>query len=247
MNCLDCHDVLQRYLDGAPVRLALLEPHLTVCDECRDRLHAAQRLADSLRLSPPLAPAPGLARRITGRVLADQRATRRFQQRFRTAAAVAAGLLLALFWGYQAHRLGWFDDPAGGKPGPGARYEARLPQTSTPSTKKESSEPGGAPSLGQTFTEVGTVALALTRRTAGETVDQARRLLPPAQPLPDPMTEVKAGDPLTPVLEPLAQSLREAGHSVSQGLQPVTASAPRAVEVLSQLVSPLKGGADSGS
>jgi hypothetical protein len=68
--------------------------------------------------------------------------------------------------------------------------------------------------------EAGTAMAALTTRTASETVDQTRSLLPL---LPTSTVEVLSEPPLEP--------LREASEGVSAGLAPVAEHARRAVGV----------------
>jgi hypothetical protein len=72
--------------------------------------------------------------------------------------------------------------------------------------------------------EAGTAMAALTSRTASETVDQTRSLLPL---LPTSTVEVLSAGPAP--LEPPLEPLREASAGVSAGLAPVAESARRAV------------------
>ena len=67
--------------------------------------------------------------------------------------------------------------------------------------------------------------VSLTRRTADETIDQTRLLLP----VNIPQASLSAAPELRQVLEPPAQSLREIQESMSVGLEPVATSARRAV------------------
>jgi hypothetical protein len=239
MNCPDCHDLLQQYLDtGIAPDPARLEPHLAVCEDCRGHHSAALRLAEGLRLLARPVPPAGLAGRIVGNVLGQHQAALRFRRRLRIAVAVAAGLLFLLFAGSQ----GLF--------GPQEKEPQQVDNGPAPSHPKKDKTPGVSPpaaSLGQSFTDAGTAALALTLRTADETVDEARRWLPPAAPLPDPIPVRKAADPLKPVWKPLTQAFRQAGHSVSEGLQPVTSSAPRAMDVIWRVLGPLQAEEKAGS
>ncbi len=227
MNCPECDEVLQERLDGRePADRAALDRHLAGCPDCRDRHAAVQRLADGLRLLAFPAPPAGLAGRIADRVLAEQRSRGQFRRRLTFAAAVAAGLLAVVAAGYQAYRAGWFGDRPDDSPlvkRPGG------PEKKAP-VKDEDwvPHPRPAPSLGETLEEAGSAAVDLARRQAQETVSQARRLLTPTSPLKVPL---KGGDTLA-ALDPPAQSLRQAGKSLSAGLQPVTTSARRAVNWL---------------
>jgi hypothetical protein len=222
MNCLECQDLLQARLDGRAVAdRAALDRHLGDCADCRERHSAAQRLAEGLRRLAPPAPSAGLSARIVSNVLAERRAGLRFRRRV-WAAAVAAGLLLGVFTGYQAFRRGLFGTGGEGSP------LAEQPRPAAPTKKAP------APSLRAAFREAGSVAYALTRRTADETLARALRWLP-ARPL-SPGRPLKGGDPLAPVLDPPARSLRQAGRTVSAGLKPVTTSWGRAVNLFWQKI-----------
>src|SRR5262249_5006309 len=112
MNCPECHDFLQRRLDGdVAADHAALDHHLAECADCREQHQAAQRLAGGLRLLLPPAPPADLARRITLRVLADRADRLRWRRRVIAAAALAACVALMTFAGYQAQRLGLFQGP----------------------------------------------------------------------------------------------------------------------------------------
>src|SRR5262249_23051018 len=149
MNCPECHDLFQRQLDGvAGPEPAALETHLAACEVCRDRHSGVQRLAEGLRLGGRPVPPAGLSRRIVARGLAQRPARIRFRRSVRLTVAVAAGLLLSVFAGYQGQRLGLLKGPAK-RPqlaeGPGRRVP--LKKTSPGDT----TSPDAAPSLGQTF------------------------------------------------------------------------------------------------
>lgn len=213
MNCTESLDLLNQRLDGTPSadRAALAE-HLSSCPECR-ALHAvAGRLEDGLRLLAPPAPPPGLNAAIVGRVLEDRRARLRLRRTWFAAAAVAAGLLLAVFLGAWA-------------PWQVAPQEAHL---SEPIKVEPPAAVAEVPSLRDSFTEFGSALASLTQRTATETVGQSRLLLPDTLPTP-PLTESPA---MQVELEQPTQSLRQAGQGVANALDPVTTSARRAFGML---------------
>jgi hypothetical protein len=160
---------------------------------------------------------------------------------------MAACLALMTFAGYQAQRLGWFQ-AADKDPGPVAKKDAPA-RDKKPGPKNDSIHPEqpAPPSLSQTFGEAGTLAFALTRRTAVETMSKARQWLPPAKPLPVPLSGLKPGETLAPVLGAPAKSLRQAGHNVSAGLQPVATSARRAIHLFMHDMPALDSGKKSGS
>jgi hypothetical protein len=230
MNCPESHEMLQRRLDGlAAVPSAALEGHLAACAECRERHAAAQRLAEAIRRCDQPVPPPHLAPRIVARVLAEQRARRAWVRRAWTGAVVAAGLLLAAlalaFWaGLGPQRLN--PDEQG----------PLIHKAPPPEKKAVGQNPDRAPLLDQALDEAREAALALTRKTAGETLAQARRWLAPANPLSVP--GLGNGPGLAPVLDPPAQTFREAGKSVTTGLKPVARSARRAVDLFLREVTP---------
>jgi hypothetical protein len=239
MSCPECHDLLQQRLDGeAPADRAALDRHLAECPACREDHAAAQRLVEGMRLLARPTPSPGLASRVVARVLADQRAALRYRRRLWTAAAVAAGLVLAALFSYQGYRAGLFGTEA---PAPVAKDQG--PARDGPPLVDNKHQPGPEPSstLGEVLDDARTFALDLTRRTADETVGQALHWLPPANPFAVPVPSLKGGKTLAPVLDPLAESLRQAGRTVTAGLKPVTTSAPRALDLLLQQM-PAAGG-----
>lgn len=212
MNCTESLDLLNQRLDGIPGtdHVGLAE-HLGACPECR-ALHAvAARLEDGLRLLTPPAPPPGLNAAIIGRVLEDRRARRRMRRTSFAAAAVAAGLLLAVFLG------AWAPWQAGSQQ---AHLSEPIHVAQPPVAE--------VPSLRDSFTELGSALASLTQRTATQTVEQSRLLLPDTLPAP-PLTESPA---VQEALEPPTQSLRQAGQGVASALDPVTTSARRAFGML---------------
>jgi hypothetical protein len=246
MNCPDYHDQLHQHLDGqAPVGRAALDQHLAACAACREYHAAAQRLTEGMRLMGRPVPPADLAGRVVARVLAERRAAVRFRRRLWTAAAVAAGLLLMALAGYQVYRAGLLDNGTGDTPRV-ARDNAPAKDKTAIADNKGRTDPADPASLGEALEEARTAALLLTRRTAGETVNQARRLLPPANPLAVPLPSLTTPDPLGPVLDPPAESLRQAGQTVSAGLQPVTSSARRALDLFFQQVPPVNAEGKTG-
>jgi hypothetical protein len=81
--------------------------------------------------------------------------------------------------------------------------------------------------------EATSAVASLARRTADETVSNGQ-ILVPAVSLP--MTEPEV---LGPPLEPPAQSLREAGHGVAVGLEPIASSAARAFDLFRRDIAPV--------
>jgi hypothetical protein len=214
MNCRAFHDFVQQRLDGV-----VAEPpdgfdeHRRACPACAALDGAAGRLAEGLRLLAPPAPPPDLAARVAARVARKRLARPRRRRRVVVPLAVAACLLVAI-----GTRLWWSRPPAGSRPGaePG------------PVTKKQ--EPPADPvDLRESVAEAGEAVVSLTSRTAGEAVDRTRWLWPEAPPTPTP----------APPREPPARALREAGAGLSAGLDPMTDSARRAVDLFLRDLPPL--------
>src|SRR5712692_2763605 len=104
MNCLECHELLHRALDGdRDVVGPALDRHLATCSSCRALHAAAQRLGEGLRLLPSPALPPGLTQRLVTGVLRARRRRQRLR-RLGTLTAVAAGLLLVVYAGFLGRR-----------------------------------------------------------------------------------------------------------------------------------------------
>jgi hypothetical protein len=225
MNCRAYHDLLQARLDGAADLAADGAEHLRDCPDCRALAAAARRLDEGLRLMAAPAPPPDLAVRIAARVaLVHRRARRRV--RWGMALALAACVLLAL-----GLRLLWRGMPASPSVEPGPVV------TDKGQSRPDSGPPAEAPTLRQSAAEAGTAVAALTGRTAGETVEKTRALLPRVSGPDIPSAEL----PL-----PAGRPLREAGEGVSAGLEPVTTSARRAVDLFLRELPPMDSPAGNG-
>lgn len=211
MTCAECLERLQERLDGVRAPdAAELSAHLADCPACRSLHAAAGRLEQGLRALPPPCPPADLADRIALRVLAERRRPARWRRGLFLGLALAASLFLVV--GLALRR-----------PQTGERVEAPPPPP-PPAVVTPEAPPTPRPSLGESVAEATSAVASLTRRAADETVEGSRALLPP-MPLPS------ADDPLTTAFEPPAESLREAGHGVATGLQPVADSARRAVSL----------------
>jgi predicted anti-sigma-YlaC factor YlaD len=223
MNCRACHDLLQERLDGTPADTAALEGHLKDCPACAALVGAAGRLADGLRRLAPPAPPPDLADRIVGRIVHDRRARRHRRRRWAGAGsfAVAASLLVAI--GLRA----W-------------RPEAP-PRPIPPEVARVEPAAADADTLRESVAQARSAVAALTSRTADEAVARTKALLPDlGQP------SLKEID-LPPPLEVPAAPLREAGQSVSAGLEPVADFSRRAVGQFLRDLSPMGVNVASGS
>lgn len=207
MNCTESHDLLQERLDGVPLEdRAALARHLAGCSECRLLHAAAARLEDGLRLlGPPRLPS-GLMTRIVGQVESDRR-RRLAVRRWAVAGSLAAGLLLAVLLGYRTNRAELAKLPP--------------PQSVAPEAVAQPVPP--PPSLRDSVVEAGSAMASLTWRTADETVGQTRLLLPETIPAPK-LTIAEPSAPST-------ASLRQAGQGMTAALDPMAASARRAVNL----------------
>jgi hypothetical protein len=200
MTCPRSLDLLQRRLDGESIADPPLDAHLRECAECRDRFAAAARLADGLsRMAPPSPPALFSARLVQRLAEEVRGLNRRRLMRRTVVAALAASVLVAV--GIW-HFVRWSSVPTG--PGPIERDP--VVHVDPPSMR-----------IQDQVTEAGESVVAVFDRA----FDQTRKVIPQ-------MTGPELGDPL-PSLETPAQALREAGQGVSAGLEPVAASARRAV------------------
>ena len=222
MNCSDCQELLQQYLDGTPLaERALFDQHVAACPECREWHAAAQRLTTGLRLLVAPAPPSGLTARIISGVLADRHARQRFRRQLTVGAALAASLLLVALAGYFWTRTGDVNPTPSG--------------TNPPVANNQPVETPAPPSLRDSVAEVGSAVASVTRRTAGDTVEQARQWLP-AVPTP----ALSESSVLEQTLDPPARSLREAGQGVSAGFEPVTSSARRALDLFLREIPPME-------
>ena len=201
MNCLECQDLLQRRLDGEPVPAGpAFDDHLAGCPSCREQHAAALGLLDALQARRKVTPPADLAQRIVAHVVRDREVRRRrMRLRLVYTAALAASVLLLLGIGYL-----WTPTP-----GP-------APQPSQIASPKD--EPK-KPALVEAKEPPRAVA-SLTERLADTTRDQMLVVLTAANPL-----DAVPLKPLSTDLEPLdpaAQSLRQAGQGVTEGVQTVT-------------------------
>ena len=235
MNCLECQAWLQRRLDGEAVpEAAELEKHLAACPACRQQHLAAQVLLEGLRsLKRPL-PAAEMSRRIVAGVLTERAARRRNLRRLAaTTAALAAAILLMALGGYL-----WLPDST--KHADKTSEMVKQPIAKPPAAFHEDA----APSLRQSAEDARLAVTSLTERLADKSKEQARWLWSAAGPLDvSPMLSLPAVDELEQPLDPAAQSLRQAGAGVSEGLQTVAQSAGRAVAYFMREFPPMDPGA----
>jgi hypothetical protein len=237
MNCDQCRLALQAHLDGDPVSGDDLDAHLHSCADCRALHAAAIRLRVGLLAAAAPTPPAGLSDRIVAGVLKDQRARRRMRRRIVFAVvglAAAASLVIAVFFrgGTSGGSLAQVHQSLHDFlfPRPPVRVVAFDPSHSMPDGDKE---PPAPPSLNDNMEQATSAVASLARRTADQTVNDGQ-LLVPSVTLPMPKEEG-----VTPTLEPPAESLREAGHGVASGLEPVAHHARRAFNLFLRDMPPV--------
>lgn len=215
MNCLESRELFQRRLDGSPLKEGhlALDRHLADCRDCRELHVASQILLDNLQNWSAPRPPEGLANRI--RRAADVQRRQLQQTRFVvTVGSVAASLLFVSMVTYLWNR-----------PQP----DALVVHIDTLPTSRPAS-------LQQSVQDAGLAVVALTRRTADETVGQSRLLLPAMFP-ESPLTET----PIAQIsLQASTQSLIEAKDGMSAGLEPVANSARRALDLFLREIPPIE-------
>jgi hypothetical protein len=203
MTCTEFHDLLQPRLDGHGEN-GELAAHAAACPDCRARLVLVQRLETGLHALARPRPNKTSTNRIVAIVLADQRARRRRRFAAVTVAALAASVLLAVLIGSRLGRQEPNDETAKLPPPEPVVRNTPAPQ--------DRDKPGT--SLRESVTGVA----QLTMRSADETV---RSLIPYSQ----------ANEQRPSALSSSVAPLREAGNSVTTGLEPVADSAKRALNL----------------
>jgi hypothetical protein len=216
MNCPDCRDRLQQWLDARTPGAA--PP--TLCPACAEWSVAAGRLDHGLRLLAAPAPPSQLA----SRIVAEVRARRRRRVRLTFAAgivAAAAMVLVAVWFSFPARK------PATPMGVPSVVAKAREPEPSVPSVN-----------LRDSVAQAGSAMASLTSRTADEAVAKTKALLPVVV---DPSPAKLDSPPAAP-----ARSLRDTGESVTAGLEPVADSARRAVSLFFRELPPMDANPKAG-
>ena len=202
-----------------------LAEHLATCPACAGWYAAVKRFGQGLRTLDVPRPPKGFAERVAAQVQFDRLACARARRRWLAAAAVAASLLLAVSLGYSLLSK----KTVAVSPGPPAADNGGRASEATPSPRASVAEAGDA-------------VAALSRKATDETVEQTR-LLWPVVSAPISFDGVELSTPL----DPSAQSLREAGQNVSTGLEPVTTSARRAVNLFWRDLPPVEPAKKQGS
>jgi hypothetical protein len=219
MNCARAHDLLQQSLDGAWIESPEWLAHLRECADCRALASAGRCLQDGLRQRVAPLPPPDLGTRIVECMLRDRRTARRRVRRYCVAGfALAAGLLIALML-----RFDW------------RRPTSAIQNLPTEPVTKNAPIPAEKPSptLRESAAELGELFASLTNQTADETLGQTRYWVANVPSPALPKVELST-------LETPTRPLREAGEGVSEGLEPVTTSARRAVGLFLRELPPME-------
>ena len=238
VDCDRARAALQAQLDGeVPPDAPAIEQHRAACPACRAWFEAARRMQEALRSRPLSLPPPGLTDRILQAALADRRSRQRLRLRLRVGLAVAASLLLAGVAAFIWLRPAGIEDAWAklwSRP-----VEVRPEPPPEPPVGPKQGPEQSVPPLRDSFNEAKAAAVATMEWAAAEAADQTTGLLsmPNLTPAtPDPMGS----------LEPAVASLGEAGQSVASGLQPVTSSARRALDMFLREVGPPEDGKGPG-
>lgn len=207
-GCLEFQEALQRFLDGEPGAPGLAgEEHRNQCGSCQSEYLAALQLQRGLRLRGKPDSPTGLTERLVAAVMSDvtrpsaSGTTRRILQ----VLAVAAALLLAIATGWRV---------------------AHAPSPN-PTPVDIAKAPNPAPiELDRSLSDAGSAVASLTRRTADETIEPARKLISSAAESPALKVE-----PIPDMMDPANQSLTRIRQGAALGLEPMANSARRAVSL----------------
>lgn len=232
MKCLEIKIWLQDWLDAqtpGPEGQRTIEPaaqaHLRQCKTCREQFAAAQRLLEGVKLFSRPMPARDVSRSIVAKALKDRVSRRlKFQRRLRLTIALAASILIMVIAGYIFE-----PKPAReNENGPVAKQDTPLPETRMQEPPKAEQKKDAAPALAKTLDEATDTMAALTGKLTDQTRESAKRLFAAATPtlelppmgsgiLPDESIDATA-------------SVLKAGQEISEGIQPVTRTARRAMD-----------------
>lgn len=229
MKCPEFNTRLHEWLDARrPGSKALLpfdaeaREHAAQCGVCRDQLAAAQRMMSGVRLWTTPKLSGDFASKVVLLAKEDRvKRHRRFVRRIRVTLVLAASILVMVIAGYIIAPGIKKDE------GPVARHDT---------TKKEElpKEVPSPPALAKSLDEAQSSMTALTGRLKEQTLEHTKHLLAatPSLPLPPKGAGVLPEEPID-----ATGTLRKAGQEISEGLEPVTRSARRAMNLLMREVS----------
>ena len=201
-DCTAFEAVVQRVLDGELAHDRLRDRHAQTCPACRDLLTATAAFA--LFPTPVPKPSVGLNQRVLLTVLHDRRQRR---QRRLLVGGSALTMAACLFIS-----IGVYVTQTGSKPTPEI-----VEVVPTPTTLN-------APRVTDQVAEAGSVLTAMTRRATEQAMRPTRSLFPV-----DPMAVPQIDLPST--MDPATESLAALSSAAKSGLEPITDSTRRAVNL----------------
>ena len=212
MNCTACQEQLAQMLDGTePGDRNGLDEHLRGCADCRAYDDAARRLRAGLKLLRPAEPPADLGARLVRAVQEQQRQLRRrARRRLVIGLAVAASVLVVVAIRY------WPDKTT---QTPNVPEVVKKPEPTPPVDDQANVTPR------QSVKAAVDAVAFLTSDTTSRTVEETKRLIPLVEPTLPPMS-------WEPAIPMPTLALREAGHGVGEGLEPVATHAKKAVGLL---------------
>lgn len=201
-GCAAFEAVVNAVLDRDLGPDALERDHPASCAECRALAVAARQL-----LGAPF-PRPDPPSGSTGRIVAAAVRDRRSRRRLRLVGAALATSLLLVGMAYLL------------RPTPTEKHEfVHVPPT--PPVVPEAHPPR----VSDRFAEAGSALVAITNRAKEQTVNPTRSLFPPAESIAVPMAGTLPG------IEPAAESLAGMPEAARSGMEPVTDTTRRAVNL----------------
>jgi hypothetical protein len=205
MSCPEVQELIQRWIDGAapPPEEGEAAEHLAACPSCRRLLRAARLMNEGLARSVLPLPPERLSRRIEQRLLSEARRQLRIR-RLAAAAALAASLVVGVTTLAFVFR----------------------PSARSTTVASKAANPALVPSLHQQVEEASEAVVSLTERAARKTADESRLFFPAVAP-----PALSENQVVLQTLSPSSQSLEEIKRGMRAGLEPVTDSARRALDL----------------
>jgi hypothetical protein len=231
-DCAAYDRLVNVVLDGeAAVSELFANTHPTGCQPCREIRDAAILLINGLKQTPSAKPQPDFVDKVTRSAARDYQKRRIIRWSGRVASgAIAAGILII-----------WLSSPSALQPTQNdvaGSVSKKLPEplpVLNPEMIVRDKSP--ADSLQERLGEAGSALIALSRKATDETLTPARNLLPAPTPRVLPMqTSVELPEPLT-----------ELPQAAKAGLEPLTNTAKRAVNLFLRDVGGAAGAVKMGS
>jgi hypothetical protein len=209
MNCLDCRERIQSFLDGEASVGGELRDHLDACAECRREWAAAKMLQGGMSRLPRPQPSVTLASKLVAAVAEDQRVRRR---RWIQGVAWISGVAAVLFAVLALPHL-WRTN------------EVQVAER----TNRLSTDPS---QLAREAEDAQKAVASLAQSVKEQTKANWQMLLSAANPLES--TETPGMPKLDDPLDPAAESLKQAGRNMVHSLEPMATSARGALAFLTR-------------